>query len=299
MAMTDIELKQAQEIQYILNQTKHIEPNKPEYWLWSDLAKAHDYFLDQSRLIEFDSFHEKLQKQVFKAIPEFRDIFPKPMHIKTINNPNLNDIDSTYTEDNLDQQITRVGGEFFFQKFYNTEFTQSYFLFPNASFQELVDYASEVNLYRAAKKIRNMTSILVAIVTTKTIKYDKDQTFPQIWHAIWTELFGTNNLDELNQTYNITNAPTTHLRPDQWIYIYYMFQDIVNYIDQHKTLMIEDILEQCRESASFQRNNFKKHTELFPEDLLTKTDFKENVAKIENERKNFWLINYPKSLRQR
>lgn len=299
MSMTDLELKNAQETQYALKQAKHTEPNKPEYWLWSDIAKIHNHFLDPNRSIAIDLFHAKLQDAVHKVVPEFRDVFPKPVHIKSISNQKLNYEDSPDMEKNLDQEITRVGCEFFFQKFYNTEFSQAFFLFPNTSVTELVHKADEVNLYRVSKKIQNMTKILVAIIASKTIDYKKIQPFPQIWHTLWSELFGTDDIDGLKAKYNITtNAPTTHLMPSQWIYIYYMLQDVVNYIDNaHAQLDLETILKHCRESARFQRDSFKKHTEKYPEEFLTPTDFKETVKKIETERRNFWIENYLQSFR--
>lgn len=298
MTMTDLELKNFQEMQYSLNQTKRKDVNTPEYWLWSDLAKIHNYFLDPNRLIAVDLFHAKLYDTVCKAASEFRDVFPKPIHVKTINNQTPNRTDLPDIED---QQITRVGCEFFFQKFYNTEFTQAYFLYPNSLLMDLVHKADEITLYRTSKKIQNMTKILVAVIASKTIDYHKIQPFPQIWYTLWSELFNTTDIKGLKNKYNITtNAPTTHLMPSQWIYVYYMLQDVVNYVDKaHETLNLETILQQCRQSAQFQRNSFKKHTEQYPEDFLTTTDFKETVKKTEQDRKYFWLENYMQAFRQK
>ena len=295
----DLDVQSSQEIQYNLNNTKHTDNNQVDFWLWSDIASIHSGMLDKNRLIPVDYLHEKLQNNVNKVIPEFCDIFPKPVHVKSISNPELNEIDSPDMEQNLDQQITRVGAEFFFQKFYKTEFTQAYFLFPNASFMELVHYADEVSLYRVSKKIQNMTRIFFALVAEHSLQIEKKQNFDYLLNITWNELFAVNDIQILKDKYNIENQPTTHLRPDQWIYIYYMLQDITNYIMPHKNITIEEMAQQCRESARFQRSSFIKYTEHGPEDFLTPTNFKETVTKIETERKNFWITNYQKSLRQK
>ena len=294
MIMTDTELKQAHEAQYILNQTRRTEKYQPDFWLLSDIVKTHPNFLDKNRLIPVYDFHEKLKKTVFKSVPAFHDVFPHPVHVKTIINPT----DSSDKQNKLDQQITNVGCEFYFQQFRETEFTQAYFLFPNASFLELVHNAENINLYRTAKKIQNVTKILVATITSKTIDYDSKKTFEQIWYTLWSELFATKDIDGLKAKHNITtNAPTTHLIPSQWTYIYYMLQDLMHYIDNtHTELMTEDVLKLCRESAQIQRHMFEKHTEHGPEYFLTKTDFKEIVKNVETQRTNFWLVNYKQSL---
>lgn len=297
MTMNDDELKKAQETQYLLNQTKKAEQNKPTYWLWSDIASIHSDILNPDYLIPVDYFHEKLHHNVSKVIPEFRNIFPKPIHVKSISNQTLNETDSPDMEKNLDQQITGLGCEFFCQKFYNTEFSQAYFLFPNASFRELVHYADEICLYRTSKKIQNMTRIFFALVADMCGQTNKKENFDYLLNIIWTELFNVNDIQILKNKYKIANSPTTHLMPNQWIYIYYMLQDIVNNVSPHTYLTIGEIAKQCRESACFQRSSFIKHTEQAPEDFLTPTNFKETVTKIETARKDFWLANYQKSLR--
>lgn len=298
MTMNDIDLKEAQETQYALNQAKHIDQNKTEFWLWSDIAQIHSSFLNKDNLIATDYFHKNLQHAVFEVLPEYHDMFPKPVHVKSVSNQKLNETDSPDMEKNLDHQMTRVGCEFFFQKFDNSPLSQTYFLFPEKSVKELSHLSDEISIYHEAKKIQNITKILVAVVAYKTIDFDKKQTFAKIWNTLWTELFGTTDIEQLKNKYSIKNSPTTHLIPNYWMYVRYMLQDCKNYIDTHEMLTSEEVIEQCRESAQIQRHMIEKHTEQKPEDLLTTTDFKETVKKIEEARKDLWLCYYPKSLKQ-
>ena len=297
MIVNDTDVKQAKETLRALNDAKHEDPHKPEFWLWSDISNIHSNFLYRDHMIMPDYFHENLQRTVLKVLPEFQDIVSKPIHVKNVNAPDSDNTTIANTEANLDQQITRAGCEFFFQKFDNATLTQAYFLFPNASVIELSHLADEISIYHEAKKIQNITRVFVAIVTSKTIDYVKEKTFQEIWNALWTEFFDTTDINKLKEQFNIKNAPTTHLIPNHWTYVHYMLQDCAHNLDIYDTLTTEKVLNQCHESAKVQRNMLKKHTNQNPEDFLTPTNFKTTVEKIEAERKNFWSCYYPQTLR--
>ncbi len=319
MNLIDLNLEDAKEKLELLNQAKHFNKDQIEFWKWSDIAAIHSDILEQDRLIIVDYFHTKLKDNIVKTIPGYKYLMSNPVHVKTIcnqNNKTLNSIDTGYSEHNLDQQISRLGCEFYFQKFYNTEFSQAYFLFPNASLTDLINYANEINLYRTSKKIQNVTRIFYAMVADRLKQEttpenvdnllaeqlkqkNKTENFDYLLNVIWCELFATTDIQNLKNKYNITNSPTTHLMPEQWIYVYYMLQDIVNYVsEQHEYSTRDRIARQCAESAQIARSKFQKHTEgnKNPEDFLTQTDFKEIVRRIENARKYLWSTEYKKSL---
>ena len=263
MTMTDSQLKYAKDLQYALNQTKQTKSDKTEFWLWSDIATIHANMLDSNQLIiDNDYFHKTLYKNISKTCPELTLVYPEPIHIKTIytNNENLENI--------FDKQITRLGCEYFFQKLYNTEFSQAYFLFPNATLSELIKHSDEISLYRVAKKIQTSAKVLSGMLISKTTDYDPNCSADYIWNTIWLEFFQTKDLQILKDKYNITNSPTTHMLPDQWIYVYYLLQDIINFVDPHTVLTIEEIAQQCRQSAKHAHDLFIKYTNHTPEYFL-------------------------------
>ncbi len=295
MTMNDTDLKIAEETIRALDEAKHVEPRKPEFWLWSDIANIHSSFLDVKHMIMPDYFHDILQKNVFKKIPEFKYMVSTPIHIKTISKENSNDTQSS----DLDQKISRAGCEFIFQKYDNATLTQAYFMFPNKSVVELAHLADEISIYHAAKRIQNATKVLVAIITTKATDYVKEKTVTEVFNTLWKEFFNTTDIKTLKEKFGIKNTPTTHLIPNHWPYVYYMLQECVNALNVHNKLTTEEIMKQCIESAHIQRELFKRHTDHTPEQFLTPTNFKTSVDKIEEERKNLWLCYYPQTLRQR
>ena len=120
-----------------LNSTVYQDSKTPEYWLWSDLKSLYPEFLGNSSHIPTDWFTDKLHTTITQNVSAFKYMITKPTHIKTIVADNNSDSDYSYninTESNIDQKLTRLACEFLFKQYRGTEFTQAYFLFPNASF---------------------------------------------------------------------------------------------------------------------------------------------------------------------
>ena len=139
--MTDCELQRNQQIFDTLNRTKKQEPKSPEFWLWSDLASLHPKFLNKSTFIPVDWFSDKMHATITQSIPAFETMVEQPVHIKTINTNNvcqrITPCDTFELEKTMDQKLTRLACEYLFKQYYSAEFTQAYFLFPNATFNEL------------------------------------------------------------------------------------------------------------------------------------------------------------------
>ena len=298
--ITDYELQRNQEIFYALNNTKKQEPKSPEFWLWSDLASLYPKFLNKSVFIPVDWFSDKIHTTITQSVPAFEHLIEKPVHVKTINTNNvyqhITPCDTFELEKTMDQKLTRLACEYLFKQYYGAEFAQAYFLFPNANINELNDKIDDIKIYRRHQDIHNVIRQSASIILRVTGR--TKATVCEVYKNTWAKFFDTENLDDLRKQYNIQHSPFDNMQldfscyPNQWDYVYNMFRDMINQLDPHTELEIDDIIGQCEESAQIQRNMMKKHTGKTPEEFLTKIDLGLKSKQIDNDRKQFWFKNY-------
>lgn len=298
--ITEYELQRNQEIFDALNKTKKQESKSPEFWLWSDLASLYPKFLNKSVFIPVDWFSDKIHTTITKSVPAFEVMIKKPVHVKTINTNNvyqhITPCDTFELEKTMDQKLTRLACEYLFKQYYGAEFAQAYFLFPNATFNELNDKIDDIKLYRRHQDINNVAKQAASIIirTTGRTKASVCEAYTKTWE----KFFGTENLTELKTTYDIQHSIYDHMQPDfqcfpnQWDYVYNMFRDMIIQLDPHQILELDEVIEQCQECAQIQRDMMKKHTGKTPEEFLIKTDFGAKSKQIDMERKQFWFKNY-------
>lgn len=298
--ITDYELQRNREIFDTLNETKKQEPKSPEFWLWSDLTSLYPKFLNKSVFIPTDWFSDKMHATITQYVPAFETMVEKPVHVKTINTNNvyqqITPCDTFELEKTMDQKLTRLACEYLFKQYYGAEFAQAYFLFPNATFNELNDKIDDIKIYRRHQDINNVVKQAASIILRTT---GKTKTFVHdVYENAWAKFFGTENLAELKAKYDIQHSIYDHMQldfqcyPNQWDYVYNMFRDMINQLDPHEILTLDDVTEQCNECAQIQRHMLNKHTGKNPEDFLAKTDLGTKSKQIDMERKQFWFKNY-------
>lgn len=298
--ITDYDLQRNQEIFYALNNSKKQEPKSPEFWLWSDLASLYPKFLNKSAFIPVDWFSDKMHTTITQSVPAFEAMIEKPVHVKTINTNNVyqhvTPCDTFELEKTMDQKLTRLACEYLFKQYYGAEFAQAYFLYPNATVDELNDKVDDIKIYRRHQDIHNVIRQSASIILRVTGR--TKATVCEVYKNTWAQFFDTENLDDLKQQYNIQHSPFDNMQldfscyPNQWDYIYNMFRDMITQLDPHEALETEDVIKQCTESAQIQRNMLKKHTGKTPEEFLTKIDLGLKSKQIDNDRKQFWFKNY-------
>lgn len=302
--ITNYELQRNREIFDTLNETKKQEPKSPEFWLWSDLTSLYPKFLNKSAFIPTDWFSDKIHTTIIQNVPAFETMVDKPVHVKTINTNNVyqqvTPCDTFELEKTMDQKLTRLACEYLFKQYYGAEFAQAYFLFPNATFNELIDKIDDIKIYRRHQDIHNIikqTASIILRVTKRT-----KATVCEIYNNTWATFFNTQNLDKLKEQYNIQHSLFDNMQldfscyPNQWDYIYNMFRDMKIHLDEHQELELEDVINQGKESAQIQRYMLQKHTGKTPEEFLTKVDLGLKSKEIDMQRKLFWFQNYKKSL---
>ena len=305
--LTDNELQKNQQIFETLNKTKKQEPKSQEFWLWSDLASLYPNFFDKSVFIPTDWFTDRIHATITQNVQAFDAMIEKPVHIQTININNVfqdttpNDTPTLKTlNKHMDQKLTRLACEYLFKQYFGAEFTQAYFLFPNATLTELNDKIDDIKIYRRHQDIHNIikqTASIILRITGRT-----KATVCEIYNNTWATFFNTKNLDELKEQYNIQHLPFDNMRvdfscyPNQWDYVYNLFRDMKIQLDEHYELELEDVINQGKESAQIQRNLLKKHTGKTPEEFLTRIDLGLKSKEIDIQRKLFWFQNYTKAL---
>ena len=298
--ITDYELQRNREIFDTLNETKKQEPKSPEFWLWSDLTSLYPKFLNKSAFIPTDWFSDKMHTTIIQNVPAFETMVDKPVHVKTINTNNVyqqvTPCDTFELEKTMDQKLTRLACEYLFKQYYGAEFAQAYFLFPNATFNELIDKIDDIKIYRRHQDINNVVKQAASIIlrtTRKTNMFVHD-----VYENAWAKFFGTENLAELKAKYDVQHSIYDHMQldfqcyPNQWDYVYNMFRDMINQLDPHQILTLDDVTNECNECAQTQRYMLKKHTGKTPEEFLTKIDLGAKSKQIDTERKQFWFKNY-------
>lgn len=298
--ITEYELQRNREIFDTLNETKKQEAKSPEFWLWSDLTSLYPRFLDKSTFIPTDWFSDKMHATITQNVPAFKTMIEKPVHIKTINTNNVyqhvTPCDTFELEKTMDQKLTRLACEYLFKQYYGAEFAQAYFLFPNATLNELNDKIDDIKMYRRRQDINNVVKQAASIIlrtTGKPKEYVHD-----IYGNAWTKFFGTENLTELKNKYDVQHSIYDHMQidfqcyPNQLDYVYNMFRNMINQLDPHQILTLDDVTNECNECAQIQRYMLKKHTGKNPEDFLTKIDLAAKAKQIDTDRKQFWFKNY-------
>jgi hypothetical protein len=298
--ITEYELQRNREIFDALNETKKQESKSPEFWLWSDLTPLYPKFLNKSTFIPTDWFSDKMHATIIQNVPAFEAMVEKPVHIKTINTNNVyqqvTPCDTFELEKTMDQKLTRLACEYLFKQYYGAEFAQAYFLFPNATLNELNDKIDDIKIYRRHQDIHNVIRQAASIILRVTGR--TKATVYEIYQNTWTQFFNTENLADLKKQYNIKHSPFDNIQldfslyPNQWDYVYNMFRDMINQLDPHEILTLDDVTEQCNECAQIQRYMLKKHTGKNPEEFLTKIDLGAKAKQIDMERKQFWFKNY-------
>jgi len=291
------DLQKKQEIFKALNETKIQDPTgkTPDSWLYSDLCEIYPNFLHKDNQIPVESFSDKLHETIIQRVPQFEFRIEKPTHIKTIEIKNKADTNTSASKPLvlIDQQLSRLACEYLFKQYYDTEFTQSYFLFPECNFFELLSKANDMKYYRTQQGIYNIITIFAAIIL-RTTKRSKASVYDAL-NVTWSTFFNTDDFAAFRELYNIDHSPLDHFHPDQWKYIYNMFKNIAAFIDPHSELELEEVREECREVAKHARHLFEKYDKE-PEKYMSKTDFSVPAREIDMARKQFWIDNYTKSL---
>lgn len=298
--ITEYELQRNQEIFDTLNKTKKQEAKSPEFWLWSDLTPLYPKFLNKSTLIPTDWFSDKMHATITQNVPAFKTLVEKPVHTKTINTKNVyqhvKPCDALELEKTMDQKLTRLACEYLFKQYYGAEFAQAYFLFPNATFNELIDKIDDIKIYRRHQDINNVVKQAASIILRTTGK--TKTSVHNVYEHAWAQFFGTENLNELKAKYDIQHSIYDHMQldfqcyPNQWDYVYNMFNDMINQLDPHEILTLDEVIKQCNTCAQIQRHMLNKHTGKNPEEFLTPVDLGTKSKQIDMERKQFWFKNY-------
>ncbi len=266
-------------------------------WLLSNLSALYPQFLKPDFKIPIDSFSNNLHEVILQHVHAFEILVDKPIHITTIETKTDNIFENggefKVFDKPTDQKLSRLACEYLFKQYRGAEFTQSYFLFPDCSFSELTQKADDIAVYRKYQWVNNVINILTTIILRVTSR-SKLSVYDAL-NVLWGEFLNTTDLQEIKQSYKIEHSPLDHIKPDYWVYMINMFKDIALQLDPHTELDLEDVKNQCRESANNARRFFEKYYKK-PEELLSDTDFSVPAKEINMVRKQFWFNNYKKSL---
>lgn len=271
----------------------------PDYWKLSDLAFLYPNIFDVKKPISSKTIN-RMKDMVIHAIPEFKTLTKQPVHILTIKDtyniytPGKQQVKTVKNKTN--QELTNVACEYLFRQFNGTEFEQAYFLYPNKSVQELIDFAQELKFEKIRDQIAGTSNLLSAIINraqdaTKT-------SFSEVWSLMWRVLYNTKSMDELRELYNIKTSPIDYMKPKTLIFINSLLQDVVLKFANKNFYTIADIYKEVRIKAFFAREQFRLHGSTPEAQLMEKNSYR-LIEKIRGEREKFWRANYPISLQQR
>ena len=273
--------------------------NMPCYWKSSELAFLYPNIFDMSQPISQTRINA-LDTMITNHIPEFKDLYPKPVHILNVketytiqsDTPNL----STIVKNGLNQNLSRIACEYIFGQFDDTEIEQAYFLFPDQTPEEIADFAELIRLERIRDQVaQSCKSVSSAINHTYGITQDS---FNSVWALIWCSLYDKPTMNALRETYNIKYSPVNYMTPEALNIVNQMLTEIVAKYENTNTRNITTINYIARNTAIMARNRFIErglnlYTQLSTENTRSKVD------KVRRIREKFWRNNYKQSLLQK
>lgn len=284
---------------YIDNDLFREDNQTPYFWKLSDLAILYPNFFDVKKPVSAREI-KRINTTITNAIPEFRNLTEKPIHILNTKEsynicvPQTNKIKTIKHGNN--QHLTGIACEYLFGKFKGTELEQAYFLYPTKDAHELEIAAQDLKF----EKIRNQisqTSNLLSSIINRAYGADKSS-FSKVWSFIWEKLYNVKSMDELRQKYNIKTSPIDYMRPQTLIFINAMLQEIVLTFTNTPSYSINDIYNLISIKTALARRKFFEYGSS-PEKQLTERGTYSIIKKIRNARKKLWLANYPVSLQVR
>ena len=297
----------AELIQRTLNTRRHQEEadlfnsdiSKTYFWKLSELAILYPNIFNPKNPI-LPQTANKIALKVTDAVPEFRKLTERPVHILTVKetyniyNPKTNQIETV--KNGTNQYLTNVACEYLFRQQKDTELEQAYFLYPNKDANELETAANELKFEKIRTHIAQTNNLLSAIINradgaTKS-------SFHKTWSLIWETLYNANSMETLREQHNIKTSPIDYMKQNTLVFINAMMQEIVLNFANKPFYTIEEVRKHVQIKAAMARAEFAKYKTTPEEQLIEKSSYY-TLERIRNARKKFWKTNYPLSLQHR
>ena len=270
----------------------------PCYWKMSDLA--HLYSFNMDNMVSTGRIYE-LKALVEKNIPEFKELYPQPIHILnikdtyTIRDKATNQIKTVKNGPN--QNLSRVACEYLFSLNPRNHIEQTYFLFQNKTVEEIADAAKDVRLANERARVSDSNKKLASVIN-RSYGATPVQSFQKIWSLIWQVIFNIKDMETLRQIYHIKNSPVDYMTPLGLNIANNMLTDIITKCGNEPYLNVDRVERIAERSALIARNRFAEYRTSPASQLLPDTTAN-RIGKINRARKKFWRTYYPESLVQR
>ena len=271
----------------------------PDYWKLSELAFLYPNIFNIKEPISYKTIN-KITAMVTHTIPEFENLTEQPVHVLTIKDtyniytPEKQQVKTVKNKTN--QKLTNVACEYLFRQFDGTEFEQAYFLYPNKSVPELIEFAQDLKFEKIRDQIAKTSNLMSAIINRA--QGATKSSFSEIWSSMWRVLYNVQSMDELRELYNIKTSPIDHMKPKTLIFINSLLQDIVLKFANKTSYTIADVQREVRIKAFYAREQFRLHGSTPEAQLMERSSYRV-IERIRGEREKFWRANYPLSLQQR
>ena len=270
--------------------------SKTPFWKLSELAILYPSIFNPKNPISPQTAN-KIALKVTDAVPEFRKLTERPVHILTIKetyniyNPTTNRIETV--KNGTNQYLTNVACEYLFRQQKDTELEQAYFLYPNKDAAELETAANELKFEKIRTHIAQTSNLLSAIINRANGA--TKSSFHKTWSLIWETFYNVKSMEELRTQYNIKTSPIDYMKLKTLVFINAMLQEIVFNFANKSSYNLADVHKHAQVKAAMARAEFFKYKTTPEEQLIEKSSYY-TLERIRNARKRFWLEHYPISL---
>lgn len=293
-----------------LNQRKHQDSaslfgteETSAYWTLSDLTIMYPYNFDINQPIS-SLLISKINTEIFKAIPQFKDLTPQPIHMasfkETYNAFDTKTRQITIVKNGTNQKFSPIVCEYLFSQIDGAEFEQAYFLCPNKQIEEikaLADLIKFVKIRKQTKESSNSLSSLTKHAIGSTI-----DSYSEIWSFLWCKLFNVKTMEVLRTKYNLKGDDSIleHMKLPTLIYTNKILQEILSQIYNKPRVSIAEIKHIISNVISPDRIEYfvKNHTDPAV-NYTQKTTENTILAPINKARVALWQKQYPLSLKQK